>query len=354
MTNPNNPIDDLAAALKAEGSFDPSVIAAGGRITQFDDNSQEARGNAADSWEPFPILAGDDAFFRAAEMKLEGRAAGYADDRAVYEAVRTTPDLAVVDSSVTQTPQMGNMGVSVDVDIKNGQFDPFEMELRDPVSGRVKNVTIVGILSGAIPSNIMLGVYLNETTYREIYGVPDYRTWYLRLTTGTDSGQAAKGIKAALVTQGVEATSIEEMIDDMLVTSRGFMRILQAFMGLGLFVGIAALGVIALRSVVERRQQIGMLRAIGYQKGTVALTFIFESGFIALMGILSGVIGATILSWNLVTSGEFSSTSDIEFYVPWLEIAVYSTVSFAIALLMTWWPSHRASSVAIAEALRYE
>ena len=39
-------------------------------------------------------------------------------------------------------------------------------------------------------------------------------------------------------------------------------------MALGLFVGIAALGVIAFRSVVERRQQIGMLRAIGYQTET--------------------------------------------------------------------------------------
>ncbi len=35
-------------------------------------------------------------------------------------------------------------------------------------------------------------------------------------------------------------------------------------MGLGLLVGVAAVGVIAFRTVVERRQQIGVLRAIGY------------------------------------------------------------------------------------------
>ena len=52
-------------------------------------------------------------------------------------------------------------------------------------------------------------------------------------------------------------------------------------MGLGLVVGIAALAVVASRAVVERRQQIGMLRAIGYQRGMVALSFLFESGFIA-------------------------------------------------------------------------
>ena len=85
-----------------------------------------------------------------------------------------------------------------------------------------------------------------------------------------------------------------------------FIRMFQGFMALGLFTGIAALGVIAYRSVVERPQQIGMLRAIGYQTGSVALTFMLESGFIALMGILSGVIGGMVIAHNLFTSGQLS------------------------------------------------
>jgi len=52
--------------------------------------------------------------------------------------------------------------------------------------------------------------------------------------------------------------------------------------GLGLIVGIAALGVIAFRSVVERRQQIGMMRAIGFRKGMVRTAFLIESSFIAI------------------------------------------------------------------------
>ena len=48
-------------------------------------------------------------------------------------------------------------------------------------------------------------------------------------------------------------------------------------MGLGLFAGVAALGVIASRTVTERRQQIAMLRAIGFQSGSISLTFVLES-----------------------------------------------------------------------------
>ena len=59
-------------------------------------------------------------------------------------------------------------------------------------------------------------------------------------------------------------------------------------MGLGLIVGVAALGVISARAVVERRQQIGVLRAIGFRRGMVQLSFLLESSFIALTAIVVG------------------------------------------------------------------
>ncbi|MCL4232263.1 MAG: hypothetical protein KJ053_11820 [Dehalococcoidia bacterium] len=95
-TNRNNPVDDLAAALRDEGSFDPSMITATGRTTQFDNESQEARSPGGE-WTDYPIIAGDDSFFREAHMELEGRARGYDSDREVYEAVRTTPGVALMD-----------------------------------------------------------------------------------------------------------------------------------------------------------------------------------------------------------------------------------------------------------------
>src|SRR5207248_1723045 len=81
---------------------------------------------------------------------------------------------------------------------------------------------------------------------------------------------AAKQIESALASRGVQADSVKQLIDDSVAQDRAFNRMFQAFMALGLFVGIISLGVIAFRSVVERRQQIGMLRAIGFQSGGVA------------------------------------------------------------------------------------
>ena len=165
---------------------------------------------------------------------------------------------------------------------------------------------------------------------------------------------AAQDIESALVMQGVQAEATKTLLDDSARESNTFIRMFQGFMGLGLFTGVAALGVIAFRSVTERRQQIGMLRAIGYQTGSISLTFMLESGFIALMGILSGVVGGMIIARNLFTSGQFAGGGSIQFTIPWTEVLIIVGVAFVVSMFMTWWPSRQAAGVPVADALRYE
>jgi len=126
-------------------------------------------------------------------------------------------------------------------------------------------------------------------------------------------------------------------------------------MGLGLFVGIAAIGVIAFRPVIERRQQIGVLRALGWRHELVSLSFMIETAFIVGLGVLTGT-GTCLglrLSEKLVTSGELGS-DNVVFVIPWPIILTITISTFAIALLMTWIPSRQAARIAPAEALRYE
>jgi putative ABC transport system permease protein len=363
-SNQSNPVPDLVAALRQEGSFDTTRIAETGRATAADSALDAAAAaevrqvGQSPAWKAYPVRAGDDAFFSKSQAKLDMRARGYGADRDVFEAVRSKPNLAVMDALPVPQGGLGGDDSWKVKGLKTGQkeFDAFNVEFHDPVTGQAGTVTIIGVLSTKIPYRIMPGIFTNEQTYATVFGAPDYRVSYLRLTAGTDSDAAAKGIKAALQTRGVQALSVDKEIDKQYAQNKGFFRIFQLFMGLGLFVGIAALGVIAFRSVVERRQQIGMLRAIGFQRGTVALTFLLESSFIALMGILSGVVGAAILARNLMTSDEFTGTSqsNFSFVIPWTEVLVFVVVAYAFSLLLTWWPSRGASRVPVAEALRYE
>ena len=146
------------------------------------------------------------------------------------------------------------------------------------------------------------------------------------------------------------------MIDEQAEQSTRFQLLFEAFMGLGLVVGIAALGVIAFRTVVERRQQIGMLRAIGYSRRLVAVSFFLESSFIALTGIVMGVALGWALSYNLLSNPENigAAGTEIDFQVPWLRLALIAGIAYGASALMTLIPARSASRVPVAEALRYE
>ena len=97
-----------------------------------------------------------------------------------------------------------------------------------------------------------------------------------------------------------------------------------------------------------------MLRAIGYTRRLIALSFFMESSFIALAGVAMGLILGTALSYNLLTSPDFTGGVEVSFHVPWIRILLISAVAYGASALMTIVPARAASNVSVAEALRYE
>ncbi|MCO5207494.1 MAG: FtsX-like permease family protein, partial [Anaerolineae bacterium] len=128
--------------------------------------------------------------------------------------------------------------------------------------------------------------------------------------------------------------------------------LIQGFIGLGLLVGIAALGVITIRAVVERRQQIGVLRAIGFQRSMVQNVFLFEGFFIAAMGTIIGYSLALTFAYNLYL--QVASEQGLAFLPPWPTLIAIGVAIFTASLLTAWLPARSTSNIVIAEALRYE
>jgi putative ABC transport system permease protein len=115
-------------------------------------------------------------------------------------------------------------------------------------------------------------------------------------------------------------------------------------MGFGLVVGVAALGVIATRTVVERRQQIGMMRALGFQRRQVRLVCLIESSFITLLGIGVGVALGLAFSGTLVDNIR-EGFLGMEYRVPWSALLLVIVDGYAASLLTTFLPARSASKV---------
>ena len=351
-------VGDVVADLARRDPEAAKLVEGSGQVSLYQ-FGQQARNDESGDWLAYPVLAADGRFLSGENgglaPSLDSRATGYTTDAAVLAAVRNDSQLALIDRYAAGQG-FSDYDFETTVTIEDDSFAPFPLQVRNATTGKTMTVTVIGILNTRLASTTVSGVYVNEEAYTGLFGAPDYQRQYLRLSgdDGAREREVADAIEAALATRGVGAESVSKLLDDQLAQDIALNRMFQAFMALGLIVGVAGLGVIAFRSVVERRQQIGMLRAIGFQRGTMGLTFLVESGFIAVMGILSGVVGGVVLARNLLTSEQFTEGGTVNFAIPWGEVAGLVVAALVVSLVMTWWPSRQASRVPVAEALRYE
>jgi len=356
--NPNNPISDLPAALRDNGSTVADQFKAEGRLSLPGNStaSQVAEIQPGQQPQPeeYPVLGMDASFADAFQIGMDHRAAGYDSDEAVWEALRTRDDVAVIDSGAIDSgfgPGAFDFSLAGRINESDETFDPITLQIEEPNGRLVREVQLIGVMTLGASGNF-IGLYVSDEAFRSVFGEPELSVHYVSLTDPDASGDVAKEIEATLFTAGVQADSLKELAEEQGALFRNFFRLMQGFMGLGLLVGIAAVGVIAFRTVVERRQHIGMLRAIGYKRSTVALSFLMESSFVTLLAIFSGVTLAILLAYALVTSGELAE--DATYHVPWVQILIFAVVTYVASLAMTWIPARQAASIPTAEALRYE
>ena len=360
FVNSNNRTDDLLADLEEQGvDTSPIVAVSQQRIAAayeteiFADVPTPGEPSTGGVVGTFHVIGADSAFFENNEIALKRRAAGYDSDEAVWSAVANDATLAVIPGGLTSEGGF-DAGDTLRLDpllVEEG-FEPFTLRFHAPGTDLYTTVTVIGQMDD--PGDIFwLGIILQRDTVVAAFPDSDSQRFVIKTVDDIDQEAFAKSIESSLPQASAE--SFQKLLDDQRAASQGFLLLFQGFMGLGLIVGIAALGVIAFRAVVERRQQIGMLRAIGYQRSMVALSFIFESGFVALSGIVMGAVMGVSLSWVLFTSGGIGDASESgNFIVPWLQLIVICGIAFGASMIMTWFPAQSASRVAVAEALRYE
>jgi putative ABC transport system permease protein len=358
--NPIGTSDDFQKLLQDRG-FDTSQISAVGMgTTGFGGKVRREGGD----WGNIFIHGMDEGLIADSAITFQQRAEGFPDDASVIEALKTRDDVAVIDASALAG--QGGFGGAVEdpftlkdpdgegpqtaVESGDDDFAPVTVDIEGP-GGSTVQVQIIGIIDSKISS--LIGLFAPMATMDQVLPTPSLTSYFIQLNDPGQSEQVAKEIEQKLLINGVQAVSIKNELEDFQSQARSFLYIFQGFMGLGLIVGLAAIGVIAFRAVVERRQQIGVLRAIGFQSRAVSLSFLIETGFIVLLGCLSGTILGLLLARNLFAGDEFVE-GGVSLIVPWVQIIVILLLTFVASLLMTLIPARQASKLAPAEALRYE
>jgi putative ABC transport system permease protein len=208
-----------------------------------------------------------------------------------------------------------------------------------------KNVTVAGIMNGVFFGGIVTTSGLLNNSF--ITGTGNLG--FLKVSSGVDPTAVSITLKKDFARLGMQPLAIAVVIATFVQIGQSFLGIFEAFLALGLVVGIAGLGIISIRSVVERRKEIGVLRAIGYRKNMILSAFLLENSYVALLGILIGIVLGIDLGYAIATS----PGSGLTFVIPWLSLLEIIAFSYGLAVLTTIGSSRRAARIPPAEALRY-
>ncbi|HJA29656.1 MAG TPA: ABC transporter ATP-binding protein/permease [Candidatus Olsenella pullicola] len=130
--------------------------------------------------------------------------------------------------------------------------------------------------------------------------------------------------------------------------------VLIAFVSISLVVSSIMIGIITYISVLERKKEIGILRAIGASKGNVASVFNAET---FIEGLISGIFAiAVVVGVSIPVNAWVLADFDVQniMSLPWSSAAILVCISVVLTLVAGLIPSSAASRRDPVEALRSE
>ncbi|HXM72904.1 MAG TPA: FtsX-like permease family protein [Candidatus Dormibacteraeota bacterium] len=236
--------------------------------------------------------------------------------------------------------------------------DPNLVASPEPVGSVVSLATGHGTLSfrvaaqfhattGTNTNSIVPGLIASRATLDLLTNTSPGALLLLGAAPGQDAGALARDLQRATLSNGADVITTRALLADDIATSYGIVNFIILLMRVGLLVGIASLGAVALRAVVERRRSIGMLRAIGYQPAQVLAGLLAETVAVATAGLAVGVAAAYALG------GPFNQAlAGAGFNLDLGSIFLTVGLVYLAVLLVTFLPALRAARLQPADALR--
>jgi putative ABC transport system permease protein len=200
---------------------------------------------------------------------------------------------------------------------------------------------------------------MQPTDLREISRAASDQPVYSSVSVRVKNPSQIQQVEDAVKKMGFNAFSILDASKSI----QQFFKVLDVFLGIfgSLALAVAFIGIVntLVMAILERRREIGIMKAVGASDGDVKKLFFAEAG---AMGILGGVAGVA-LGWaigQVINAGtniylKSQSFPPEHFWsVPWWLVGFALLFSFLVSLAAGLYPAGRAARLDPVQALRYE
>jgi putative ABC transport system permease protein len=271
------------------------------------------------------------------------------------DAFRNSVERHALGRNLQQFPRLREPGTAL-VSINFAALNNVKIGDRLTIDGldRPLEVEVIGtVLDYTWPRG---SIIVNRAWFKEQYRDSQVNIFDVYLKGGTDRAAVMDEIRRRW--GSADAVCVVDRDE----ARRGITTVLRRIYGIGyaqeIIVGmVALLGVMSALfiSVLQRRRELGLLRAVGASRGQVLRSVLAEA---FQMGVIGGLLGfgvGLLLEWYVIDVVLLDESGLIfPILVPWIGAGVVFVGSVLTASLVGLWPAWHATRIRIAEAIAYE
>jgi putative ABC transport system permease protein len=223
--------------------------------------------------------------------------------------------------------------------------------LKSPIYNQSVEFIIRGVYTGSDEKTLYFHHdYINELL--PDWGKDQVSTFSILVNTPEDVPRVGQAIDSIFANTDAptKTESEREFAMSFQTMFGGVKQFLYGIMAAITFSLLLVMGNTMAMTVRERTKEVGTLKAIGFQRGTITALFLFESLIVACIGAAIG-IGAAMLIFNSIDLGLY-----IPFFIKFVPTSQTLVVAFGLSILVglisVIYSAYRVSGLTIAEALR--
>jgi putative ABC transport system permease protein len=210
--------------------------------------------------------------------------------------------------------------------------------------------TVTGIMSSAsLDTSLDSDAFISLPIAKRMFQVqPNPNTIYVR--ANQNDVAAVHDLLAATADpqdpSGVQVSRPSDALEARAAAKGQFTTLLVGLGAVALLVGAIGIANIMVISVLERRSEIGLRRALGATRHHITTQFLTESALLALVGGIAGLILGAGATWV------YTQTKHEPFVVPLYALIAAPAAGFVIGAIAGLYPAIKAAHLSPTEALR--